>query len=473
MAATSRTLLRLRPSSLPFSLLLLPPRELLQLLDQLVDLVVGLLLLPATDGLVLVLELVELEFEEVGKVFGRLLPGASSAPLLILFLLHVALVGLLSLLKEAQRGLLVGQCSAQLLRREILLRLAHRLHRLREDGGHVSEAWICARQPTVFHALQECADLLLQSSLGERYADHVLAELARAVAVLLADEIESGRDHLPLHLGQRGLLLLPTAATAATLLSLAIRTLERADAQEEHVARDRLATGAGSVVPHERVVGHQVTDLQLPILEKERVACGDFRQRGTRSFEDRQSVLFTAVDRVDQADVSDAVVVVGAHLEVHLLDRRGGDVPPGVREPDRRCPISEHVDVVFGRRRHHLAVVSGEHYRIEAGLRHGERSEQRTVGFYREVRYRRPVPEQLTAWRRHGRVNTNIDAGACEGRDITAVLSRPGIEARVAREVVGEVESVHMGKVCDIDRERGGSDSSGLDEVFGAVIHRQ
>ena len=115
---------------MPFGLLLLAARELLQPLDQLVDFVVGTLLLPTADGLVLVLELVELEFEQVGQIFGRLL-ATTTAALLILSLLHVALVGLLSLLKEAQRGLLVGQGIAQLLRREILLRLGHRLERLR------------------------------------------------------------------------------------------------------------------------------------------------------------------------------------------------------------------------------------------------------------------------------------------------------------------------------------------------------
>ena len=71
---------------------------------------------------------------------------------------------------------------------------------------------------------------------------------------------------MPLHLGQRGLLLLAAATAAATLFSLAVCALERAYAQEEHVAGDRLAAGECSVVPHESVVGHQVADLQIPLL---------------------------------------------------------------------------------------------------------------------------------------------------------------------------------------------------------------
>ena len=67
---------RLRPccaaagaAALPLGLLLLALGQLLQLLGQLVDLVVGLLLLRALAGLVLVLQLVQLELEEVGQVF--------------------------------------------------------------------------------------------------------------------------------------------------------------------------------------------------------------------------------------------------------------------------------------------------------------------------------------------------------------------------------------------------------------------
>ena len=117
---------------MPLGLLLLPTREFLQLLNQLIDLVVGLLLLPTLDGLVLVLEFVELEFEQVGKIFGRLLPAAATTTtLLTLFLLHVSLVRLLGLLEESQRGLLVGQRITQLLGREVLLGVGHRLDSLR------------------------------------------------------------------------------------------------------------------------------------------------------------------------------------------------------------------------------------------------------------------------------------------------------------------------------------------------------
>ena len=66
-------------------LLLLAARQLLQLLDQLIDLLVAALLLGALLHLMLVRELVELELEEIGEVLGhRVLAAAAAAAALLL-----------------------------------------------------------------------------------------------------------------------------------------------------------------------------------------------------------------------------------------------------------------------------------------------------------------------------------------------------------------------------------------------------
>src|SRR5207245_4034618 len=70
---------------LPLELLLLPARELFQLLRQFVDLLIAVLLLGALLHLVLIRELVELELERIRQVFGLLVllaaPAAASASL--------------------------------------------------------------------------------------------------------------------------------------------------------------------------------------------------------------------------------------------------------------------------------------------------------------------------------------------------------------------------------------------------------
>ena len=203
------------------------------------------------------------------------------------------------------------------------------------------------------------------------------------------------------------------------------------------------------------------------------MACRDLRQRGPRCLEDRQGVFGAAVDGVDETNVSDAVVVVGTQLEVHFLDRRRGYVTARVGELDRRLPVLEHVDGVLGRCQDHLTIVSRELDRIEAALTNCERSEQGSVRLEREFVDGVSVHEQLTCGCFHSGVNAHLDERAWKRRDITGVLLCAGVETRVAREVEGEVESIHIGEIRDVDRECGRPNARGLDEVLGAVIYGQ
>src|SRR4029077_5973225 len=107
-AAATAAAGRLHPP-LPLELLLLTARELLQLFLQLVDLLIAALLLGALLHLVLIRELVELELEQVGQVFGHLVLGAASAAASAALRAHLQLVLLLGVLQEFQRALLGRQ----------------------------------------------------------------------------------------------------------------------------------------------------------------------------------------------------------------------------------------------------------------------------------------------------------------------------------------------------------------------------
>src|ERR1019366_3968878 len=110
---------------LPLHLLLLPPRQLLQLLDHLIDLLIALLLAGALLHLVLVRQLVELELEEIREVFGhRALTTAAAAPAALL-LRHLELVLLLGVLQQLQRALLRRERAVRLLRLQLTLGRLH------------------------------------------------------------------------------------------------------------------------------------------------------------------------------------------------------------------------------------------------------------------------------------------------------------------------------------------------------------
>ena len=110
-----------RQATLPLGLLLLPARELLQLLGELVDLLVAALLLGALLQLVLIRELVELELEQIGEVLGHLILSAAAAAAAALRR-HLHFVLLLGVLQQLQRALLGRQRFLRLLALQVRLR---------------------------------------------------------------------------------------------------------------------------------------------------------------------------------------------------------------------------------------------------------------------------------------------------------------------------------------------------------------
>src|SRR4029453_1597876 len=91
-------------TTLTLGLLLLATRQLLQLLEQRVEFLVGLLLLRALRGLVLVRHLVELELEQIGKVLRHRVLAAATAATLTAHL-DLPLVLFFRLLQNLQRFL--------------------------------------------------------------------------------------------------------------------------------------------------------------------------------------------------------------------------------------------------------------------------------------------------------------------------------------------------------------------------------
>src|SRR5204862_7275265 len=109
--AAALALSRRRLAARALGFLLLPPRQLLQLLGELVDLLVGLLLRGALRGLVLVGHLVDFELEQVRELVGhRLLAAAApAAALLLLLRADLGLVLFLGLLEVLEGAVLGGQ----------------------------------------------------------------------------------------------------------------------------------------------------------------------------------------------------------------------------------------------------------------------------------------------------------------------------------------------------------------------------
>ena len=217
-ASAARLLLPRRgPATLPFGFLFLAPRELLQLLQHLVDLPIGLFGRRLLARLVLVGHLVQFHLEQVGQVLGHLSAATTAAAALLLALdLHLHLVQLFGLLQERQRALLRRQRLLRAGGLKLCLGGLHLRRGLRQQLRDLLECGILS-EPFV-HAPDETVHLLAQPRFRQRDDRGVLAHLLRARLLAIALDVERRRDDLPLLFGQRAHLVVLLSAAAAALL---------------------------------------------------------------------------------------------------------------------------------------------------------------------------------------------------------------------------------------------------------------
>ena len=160
-AATATTLTLQRSASLTLGFLLLTSRELLQLLQQLVDLAVILLFRRLVGRLVAIGHLVELLLEDLGQLLLHRTTATTATTTLLTAHADLRLVLFLSLLQNLE-GLvlwwqrLIGRCGAQL-----PFSVLHRRHSLREQFRDFGKRRIALDELTV-HAREEPLDLFAQ-----------------------------------------------------------------------------------------------------------------------------------------------------------------------------------------------------------------------------------------------------------------------------------------------------------------------
>ena len=472
-AAPGGTLRAVGEALLPFGLLLLAPGQFAQPLERLVDLLVGLLALAALHALVLVLELVQLQFEEVREV---LRVGASAAPASAsaLLLAHLHLVVERFRAQEVlERLLFLGERALRIGGVEPLHGGLHLLHRLGQQLGDLLELGIAHHAPVVEARRQGC-DLVAKPLLREPYHDQSLAESLRRIAVAVPVEVEGRGDDLPLLFGQLLFVahLAPAAAPAATglLLRLAELGVEAADLEEVDVA-DGLLAACARVVARLGVVGDDVARDELVLLQEERVARTYLAQGRGPGAEQLDDLFLSAVDREDELELPDAVIVVGARLDEELLQRRGACVAAGTGEGERRRLVVQNVDGVLGRGGHQPGAGALHLEVVEAVLLHHERSGEGAVLGGRQIARQRVVAPQVGARGGNRGEGAQVDPGPAQHRDVATVVDGAVRKPGVGGEIVHQLEPVHVRQDLHIDSVQVRLNAGGAHEILGDVFH--
>ena len=313
-----RILARLREAALALDFLLLPARELLQFLHELVDLVIAGLLHRPLLHLVLIGKLVQLELEQIGEVLGHLALTAAPAAAVLHRDLHLVL--LLRVLQQLQRALLGRQRTIRLHGFQVVFSRLHFLGGLRQHFGNLVERGIDDAEPG-FQLAHQLFDLLTQFRLREVEEHHVLAVLFVLRLRLVADNIEGVRHDFALLPRQLAHLLAPAATPAAAhRLRGFVVLAERADLDEIDIAGRRLGPLDDIGIGRLRVVRDEVARLEPELFQINRVARAHFGQR-LAAAEQIDGFRRRAIDRIKHLQRLDAIVVVRRGLEEELLDR--------------------------------------------------------------------------------------------------------------------------------------------------------
>jgi hypothetical protein len=310
----------------------------------------------------------------------------------------------------------------------------------------------------------ELVHLLAQALLHQRDDDGALVQAVGIHRLAIALQVEGRRDDLAFLLGERADLVLLSATLARLRIRLAEILVQRPHPNEVHVAGAALRRRDRAVVERPREVRDRITGMNVQLFEVQRVAGGDIRHP-LAAAEERDHLLRTTVDAVHQLERFHAVVVLGLGLEEHFLDRRRRCVAARLADRHGRRLIGEHVDRILRRRGIAWTVRSVELDPVEAVVIGGEVRGQRAIRLDGQRHLRFVVDENLPAVRGHRRHRPQVNLRAAQDRDVAAVLDLARLESRVGREVVLQLQPLHVRHVGDLERIHRRSHADGLDEV--------
>ena len=377
-----------------------------------------------------------------------------------------------------QEGLLLrGDGSPGFRRVEAVHGHVHGIQRLGELPDDDLEGLLLASPHPGTDPVQEHGDVVPQPLLGEGDVGEIRAPLGGDVALPVPHQVEGGGQDLLLDLHEGALVRGLTgsssapAATPSALLGGGELLGEPANREEVDVAQDLLGPGDPVVVPGHGVVRDHVTGYEVPLLEEQRVAGGDVGRRRTAPPTDQPDRVFgRSVDGVDQVQALDAVVVLSPHLEEDLLDGAGLAVPAGLLELHQGGLVGEEVDGVVGRSGAHPTVGPLELHHVSPFPAHRHLAGQEALLVRRQGHLAGVVQHQAPPVRGDRRSGPELDPGPGKDGDVSSVLHGPGLEARVAGEVIHHLQAIHIGNLGHVDGEGRRTDTGRANEIADGLV---
>ena len=224
-------------------------------------------------------------------------------------------------------------------------------------------------------------------------------------------------------------------------------------------------------------IDDEVPRLELLFLEIKRVCSSEATSVSSGTLQERHGAFFATVDRVEQIDSGETIVVFRCYLGEDLLDRGDAYVSARCVEGDRRRLVSENLDEILRRCVVRRPVKVCQLDSVVRRTQHLELDAQATFArlqghrLYRRsiVTSREPLNAQISAWYIDGWRDAKSRFGPGQRRNIATVLDHLGRQATVFGEHQLQVDTFHVRQVDDVESVHRRANAARLHEVLGVV----
>ena len=318
----------------------------LELADGLVDLLGVLVHFAALQRFVLVLVLVELEFEQVRKIFGVLTAAAApsaAAPHSDLdfgeerFGSHQVL----------ERLVFERACRVRFLIFQLLGSRTHLFDGLLQVFRQLFELLILTGESAASETLHQSVGLFGELRLASAHGMDVVRPFLGTEFRFVAAEPVCGRDDLFLAFGKSfsRIVLLTAAPSATALLTLVVFLSERPHFDEVDIGLHDV--GRLVAVHRLAVVRHEVAGLEIVFFKEESMCRGDFLRALSLVGEQFDFLFGTAVHGEVELELIHAEVIFRAQFGENFFDFRRLGIASRLGELDDRLLIVEGFHRVF------------------------------------------------------------------------------------------------------------------------------
>jgi hypothetical protein len=184
---------------------------------------------------------------------------------------------------------------------------------------------------------------------------------------------------------------------------------------------------------------------------------------------ERKHLLLIAVHREHELKAANAIIINGFDLYEYFLNRVRPHVAPGLTNRDAGRLVVQRLDQVVRGGDHELTVRPRQLHAVEGLAPDFQRTRESPLHRGERDWFFGILDDDPPSCRRESGSDQESYLGTSKHGDVAAVFDDARSKTGVAREVVLQVDLVHVGQISDLDREEGRAHALRLHRVLGRL----